>query len=254
VEVVEFLGPPGSGKTTVWRELLGSLDEAGVSVVDLDEATLTAIRLHGADGISRTLARLVRSAASANWRRAYARSTDRFTALSRFLLAHPAAMEAILTAQRRRRERDLDQERVLNWLMDLMVITQLADESAERYDWLLVDEGFCQRAIALFGAGFEDEDQDLLRSYMASIPLPDVLVVVEAPADVCEARLDEGGAWSERLDRMSGAERRAFLDTTFRLVELVAGEAQRHGARVVRVDGTAPVAETRDVLARDLVP
>jgi hypothetical protein len=69
---------------------------------------------------------------------------------------------------------------------------------------------------------------------------------------VCEARLDKLG-WSERATEMNRAERRDFLSTAERLVELVAGEAERLGARVIRVDGTAPIGESCDALSRALV-
>jgi len=252
LEVVEFLGPPGAGKSTLGREMIASVEEAGKSAVDLPTATLAAIRLHGADRLTRAVAILARSSSSPAWRRAYARSADRFAALTRFLAANPEVMEVVLAAQRQRREKDLHQERVLSWILNLMANTQLVDETAGRFDWLFIDEGFCQRAIALFGVGFDGEDELRLRSYVAAIPLPEILVVVEASPAVCEARLDELG-WSERVTGMNRAQRREFLSTATRLAELVAAEAERLRTRVIRIDGTAPIGESRDALTRALV-
>jgi thymidylate kinase len=250
--VVEFLGLPGAGKSTMRREVIASMKEAGQSAVDLPTAMLAAIRLHGADRLTRAVAIVTRSGSSPAWRRAYARSTDRFTALTRFLAANPEVMEVVLATQRQRRGRDLHQERVLSWILSLMANTQLVDKTAGRFDWLFIDEGFCQRAIALFVVGFDDEDELRLRSYVAAIPLPEILVVVEASPSVCEARLDEL-EWSERVTEMNRAERRDFLNTAARVVELVADEADRLGARVIRIDGTAPIGESCDALTRALV-
>lgn len=250
--VVEFLGLPGAGKSTMRRAVIASIEEAGQSAVDLPTAMLAAIRQDGADRLTRAVAILTRSGSSPAWRRAYARSTDRFDALTRFLAANPEVMEVVLAAQRQRRGRDRHQERVLSWILNLMTNAQLVDETTGRFDWLIIDEGFCQRAIALFGIGFEGEDELRLRSYVAAIPLPEILVVVEASLSVCEARLDKLG-WSERATEMNRAERRDFLSTAERLVELVAGEAERLGARVIRVDGTAPIGESCDALSRALV-
>ncbi len=252
MRVVEFLGPPGAGKSTLRREVIASVEEAGQSAVDLPTATLAAIRRHGADRITRAVAIFARSSSSAAWRLAYARSADRFAAMTRFLAANPEVMEVVLAAQRQRQERDLHQVRVLSWIVNLMAATQLVGETAGRSDWLIIDEGFCQRAIALFGVGFDREDEPWLRFYVAAIPLPEILVVIEAPPSVCEARLDELG-WSERVTGMSRAERRQFLDTAVRLVQLVADEAERLGARVIRVDGTAPIDEFGDALTRVLI-
>ena len=252
MEVVEFLGLPGAGKSTMRREVIASMKEAGQSAVDLPTAMLAAIRLHGADRLTRAVAIVTRSSSSPVWRRAYARSTDRFTALTRFLAANPEVMEVVLATQRQRRGRDLHQERVLSWILSLMANTQLVEETAGRFDWLFIDEGFCQRAIALFGIGFDGKDEILLRSYLGAIPLPEILIVVEASPSVCEARLDEG-EWSERVTRMNPTQRRAFLSTAAHLVELVANEAERLDARVIRIDGTAPIGESRDALTRALV-
>ena len=130
MEVVEFLGLPGAGKSTMRREVIASMKEAGQSAADLPTAMLAAIRLHGADRLTRAVAIVTRSGSSPVWRRAYARSTDRFTALTRFLAANPEVMEVVLATQRQRRGRDLHQERVLSWILSLMANTQLVDKTA----------------------------------------------------------------------------------------------------------------------------
>jgi hypothetical protein len=247
VRVVEFLGPPGAGKSSLLREIVGSLRATGSSASDLDTAALTAIRHNGKDSLAKAVAGIARSGSNPIWRRAYARSTDRFSALTRFATANPQVLEAVLAAQRLRRDRDLHQGQTLSWVLNLMARIQLSHEAAEPSDWLLIDEGFCQRAIAIFGLGFNGEDQDLLRSYIATIPLPRFVIAVETPVSVCEARLDEG-SWSERVQRLTGDERRAFLATAAGLAKIIAYEAEERGALVIRVDGTAPLAANRDVL------
>ena len=156
MRVVEFLGPPGSGKTTLSRDLARSLP----GVVDLDEAVRTAVRLAGEDGMARTAAKLSRSSGSRLWRAAYARSTDRFWGLARFIESQRPVMETILAAQRARVARDRGQDVVLGWVLNLMARYQLAIESAQA-DWLVIDEGFCQRGVAVFSYGFAEEDRSV---------------------------------------------------------------------------------------------
>ncbi len=231
---VEFLGLPGSGKTTLVTKVVAALDGA----IELEDAVRSAVAAGGIDATSRTAARVSRSSSSRLWKSAYARSTDRFDALKRFLSAHPQLMETVLAAQRERRDRDRGQDLVLGWVMNLFARYQLATE-AEASEFLLIDEGFCQRALALFGYGFAPEDQPRLNDYLTEMPRPEVVVLVETPLARCVERLDKRG-WSERLIGLSPDVRRGFLDTSFEVLGQVADQAERLGSRVIRVDGEQP--------------
>jgi hypothetical protein len=120
---------------------------------------------------------------------------------------------------------------------------QLASEHLGDRDWLIVDEGFSQRAVALFGFGFTEDDQALLDRYLSSIPLPEVLAVLDTPLETCEHRLNERG-WSERVEGLSSPDRRHFLEQTAAVVSGVAGHLERSGPRVIWVDGTTPVPDS----------
>ncbi len=101
-------------------------------------------------------------------------------------------MEAILAAQRERSDRDRGQDLVLGWLLNLMALYQIATD-AEQFESLIIDEGFCQRAVALFGYGFGPADEAGLGVYLAAMPPPAFIIVVETPLSACEERLEERG-------------------------------------------------------------
>lgn len=223
------------------------------AAIDLDDAVLAAIRDHGEDRVSRSLARLTRKSYSRLWRSAYPRSADRLPALSRFLVSNPAVLEAALVAQTARVDRDHGQDQALGWLLNLMSGFQLASEHVTDDRLVIVDEGFCQRSVALFGLGFTDADHPLLTRYLSSIPLPETLIVVETPLEICESRLDQRG-WSERVDGLGPEDRRRFLQRANDVVSRVVQHVGSTTSRVIWVDGTTPTPDSVVTMAATLAP
>ncbi len=219
----------------------------------LNDAVLASVRAHGEDRVTRAIARLSRRSWNRAWRRAYARSADRSSALIRFLASSPATLESALAAQEARRDRDRGQDQALGWLLNLMSGFQLASEHLGARDWLIVDEGFCQRSVALFGYGFSAEDVPLLDRYVGSIPRPDTVVVVDTPVEICEARLNERG-WSERLEGLGAGDRHHFLTRTLDVVKQVVEQLERSGIAVIWVDGSTPAPDSVVQIAATLSP
>ncbi|HSO50140.1 MAG TPA: hypothetical protein VLS86_06300, partial [Acidimicrobiia bacterium] len=204
----------------------------------------------GEDRMTRGAARLSRSSASPLWRASYARSTDRFSGLARFLGANPQTLEAVLAGQRSRADRDLRQDLVLGWVLNLMARYQLATESDED-DWLVIDEGFYQRGVALFSHGFVPLDLPLLNAYLDSIPQPEALVVVDTPLPVCEQRLERRG-WSERVRHLPIEGRRSFLADAAAATKAITDRLQTSGQGLIWVDGTTPVEDSLQTVAATL--
>lgn len=247
---VEFLGLPGAGKSTLLKEARRSLEASPGSVVGIREAALQAVRQQGHDQLTRLVARFA-SPGGRIWKKSFMRSTDRFAALARYLSGNPLLMESVLAAQRSREGRDREPELVLSWILNFLASFQLAQEVSKDISWLLIDEGFCQRAIALFAHGFDGDDEVSLEAYVNAISLPDVVVVVDAPISVCEERLNTQG-WTKRMVALDTADRHAFMVGASRCVELVATQVERRGARVVRLDGNSPVAGSRALIEEGL--
>lgn len=233
---IELLGPPGSGKTTLANALIAAVPE----IVPLDKATLMSLRSGAGDYPTRALSQLVGSPSNRLWRWAYARSPDRFDALGRALASHAELTRGVADAQTDRSARDSRPDVVWDWFLNLLARFQLAAEVMSEDGALLLDEGFCQRAVAIFGYGFADADRSHVDEYVHRIPRPDLVIVVESPVEVCEARLDRRG-WTARAAHAEPTIRRDFLKGSVEVVQTVARGMEERGARVVDVDGTTPV-------------
>jgi thymidylate kinase len=241
VKVIEFLGVPGSGKSTLAAALVDHLPGA----VSLEEAVRAGIALHGEDSIARLVAKVSRSSESKAWAAAYARATDRFAALSRFINSHPTTLSTVTGIQESRADRDLQPEIALGWILNLMARYQIAVEAGGE-DVLIVDEGFAQRGVALLAGGFIEDDLDLVPGYVGAAPRPDLLVVVDTPLETCARRLD-GRGWSERLADGSEAMRGDFLQAASSLVTRIAEAEEAVGIEAIWVSGTT---SPRDFVVR----
>jgi thymidylate kinase len=131
-----------------------------------------------------------------------------------------------------------------------MVRYQQATE-ANRKGWLVIDEGFCQRGVALFSHGYSGEDQPLLASYLASVPLPEVVVMVDTPPEVCRQRMDRRG-WSERVRDLDEESQSRFLNSAAEVVRFIAAQLERTTTRVIWVDGTMPIPDSVSSVAATL--
>jgi hypothetical protein len=231
LRVVELLGVPGAGKST----LAVGVSQALPGTLMLDDAVRRSIGRRGRDPVTRLAARLTRTSSARLWSAAYARSSDRFAALIRFASSRPGALESVLAAQRARVDRDLRPDMVLGWILNLMARYQLAIEDGAA-SWLVVDEGFAQRAVALLTAGYEQGDEPALHAYLEAAPEPEALIIVETPIEVCAARLDQRG-WPERLTGAGETQRRSFLEAASEIVSAIDSVYAARGVDVVRIAG-----------------
>jgi len=247
---VEFLGVPGSGKSTLARALTDSSGSGG-RLRSLDEAARLGLGRSSRDRLTRFFARRARSAESRMWKAIYARAPDRVRAVAGFVTRWPEYVETVVGAQRRRADRDSDQERVLRWIFELGAKFQVASGALGDDDVLVIDEGFAQRAVAVFGHGWRpDEEADLAR-YVASMPRPDLVFVVDVPLEVCRERLDRSG-WPARIAAQAAEVRNAYLEAVSDIVRLTTEMLGAVGVAVERIDGTAHVDAGRIQALRSL--
>ena len=231
--VAEFVGPPGVGKT---RLLKGTIDElAGRQVFELPGAVHRWVRGRSPSGALRLLLRLLPAELGTKvTNRIVGRGVYSFEALNRFLLEHGDFLTSLVPVVRGRADALPERDLFLTWVLNLGARYQLATEGLRDRSILMLEEGFATRGVGLFAYGWTDADENAVRTYARTMPVPEVLIVVDAAEQTIKGRLDSRG-WTRRSRHLSDADRLSLLDSARRVSGLIGEELEPRGTRVVRV-------------------
>lgn len=175
---------PGAGKTTVSRRLLGRLREREERPLLREDAVTVCLRRRDDGLLKHTMKRLPGWV----WQR-FMGPEYAMDALRSFCVHHPllAAFVMGVIAERGLNTRDADI--VLGSFFRTFSEHRLLTEYLGPNETLLMDEGHTHRGFTLFGYLAEPLPRDELVRYADLVPLPDLIVWVDTPAEECEERL-----------------------------------------------------------------
>ena len=232
--IVEFLGTQGSGKTTLLPAVVSFLRENGIQAYTPTEAARPYAR--------RTMmGRLVGSFAPASLRepllwQVYYRmsmlSRLSFNRRNRWLIHFVQA-----TQQARPSGAGVRERRVLFWFSHLCGMYTFLSACARENEALVFDDGFVHRAVHFNASLVETPDPENITSYLAHIPLPDLLIVPRVPLHVCVARVTSRGIWDHFRGRTQDELSRYLANSEY-VVNLVVDELRKNGCSVIEVDNS----------------
>ena len=253
--IIEFIGTPGAGKTTLMREAAKLLEERALrprTVVDAARpfAERTA------------WGKVVRRLTPRSWHRPLLWQV--FYVLSvlhriKFCARHSALVRLVLGTQLRRpASANVRGRRVLHWFFRLTGAYEFLKTQARSGDVLLLDEGFLHRVVQTHASDAEVPDVSQVLAYVDLLPAPDLVIFVKTPRIVCEERIFHRGLW-KHFQQKSREQVSRFLANAETVVELAVSRAKSNGWRVIEVDNgadnlAASTAVLRNKLASVLSP
>jgi len=253
---IEFLGIPGSGKTTLTEQVLQRIGVTGAAAMTLNGAVSHAVAEGVGDRLTDPVMSLVPQKLIGRVSEAsFLRSRAYLLSLVDFMADHPAAVSAYMDGLERRASFEVGRDLVVTWFLQLIARYQLATGAMTADQILLLDEGFSQRVVTGFGHRFSEADHGDVTRYLASVPPPDLLVYLTPDVDEVIRRLEidfepEFAGESQvtkRLDH-TGIDPREFLTDTAQCVSYVARKARESGWPVVEVGATVPTATAAEVV------
>lgn len=238
--VVEMLGLPASGKTTVRARLGDELAKLGLRPIGFPQDGRELALRGWAGPVVRRFPGSWHG--PAGWL-VYRVRTGWLAAMA--LLTHPRAALSLLRFQRRRPSQMVRRERRAGyWYLRHLGDHGLFTRTALPGEVWLVDEGFAHRVVSLFTSHLGREaTEDSIAAYLAAAPAPDLVVHVTAPVEVCLDRLTERGVW-DWLRPLGAAGLTGFIEGASQAIDTTRRFADSRWT-VIEIDntqtGTPPV-------------
>jgi hypothetical protein len=229
--IIELIGAPGAGKTSLAPALIASFAERGVAVRGVVEAARPFAERSplGAAATRLAPARLRRPLL---WQ-AFCQASALYRL--RFFARHPRLIAHVLRAQRRRPIPIEERLHALRWFIVLAGQYEFLKAHARPGEGLIFDEGFIHRAVQMYASDREIPDRAQVAAYVDLLPQPDLLCAVRAPQERCIERVYRRGLWHRfRHKRRDQVER--YITNAHQIVDMAVDRARGRGWRVVEVD------------------
>jgi hypothetical protein len=222
--IVEFVGTPGAGKTTLATALVALLDERDIAAANVVDAARDHVRR------TRAGAWLARRAPSPFrdvilWQAFYLLGVVNAVG---FGFEHQTLMRHALRSQLRPGLPLRTRVRVLYWFVHLCGRYRFLSATSSEREVLVLDDGFMQRAVHLFASPFDRPNATQIRAYVDVIPPPELLVVTVAEWQECERRVRERGIWPHAR-HLSAAQLSRYFEHAEQVVDVATRQARKRG-------------------------
>lgn len=181
---IDFLGPPGAGKSTIFSKLISSNTFYGGAKDD----AVRRMFLQKAELKYRVPYRVTPSIIRSFFEDEFIQYRFGHIALEEFIRDHPNFMRTLSATMD---SVSYEPERVFSLCRRSAERYQLGKSTVNKRETLCLDESFAQRAFTILWR--EPDKSFSLDTYFNNVPTPEVVIHVDAPVDLCLERQRERG-------------------------------------------------------------
>ncbi|MEZ4776432.1 MAG: hypothetical protein R3D00_24870 [Bacteroidia bacterium] len=198
MKLIEFLGLPGSGKTTLVPFINTVMAEKGHVIFSRRDVRL----LHVCGGyrkfqIAQKFPSIVKRALVKVFFQF--NHTESFYT-EKFIQKYPDLVAYVLKTSAKNGVNEKIRRNSIRWFLSLGAIYQLAEEIMPPDAYLLLDEGFCQKVLNLFVSVDKDPNLSKVKKYLEMIPLPDTVLFIQTDETIAFDRMKHRGPIKRLLD------------------------------------------------------
>lgn len=189
---IEFMGLPGSGKSTVRSLLVESLEGGENPCLTMEQALLSCMRRRIDGYLFRWLLTALPQGQALKYAPlVFTRSGLRYDCQNDFIAAHAGAVAAVLASDDFCSASTSERKALLAWFLLTGAQYQLIRDGIGDAATVVFDEGFLQRSISLFAnpAHVQQLDRTFLSTYLDLVPRPVIVFFLRADAWTCRERL-----------------------------------------------------------------
>lgn len=238
---IEFIGPVGSGKSTLYRHIKKIFLPYDSNVLDLREALFYALKKELSPGwkgkiLNKMPRRVGRRVAG---RLFFETSTARRYTLE-FLQENMEFFHFIQSLQLEREISRSHKQKIIEWILHTGMLYQFFKKNLDPRFTLIFEEGFIHgRATNLFVSSEEEVPLSLLKEYLRKIPMADLLIHIDVPAQVCFRRLQSRGL-PLRLKGANNKEIIRFIQNSIIMTQEVLDFVKNHCPQtyLIEIDNT----------------
>lgn len=235
--VIEFVGVPGAGKSTLVRETVRILRSRGIEAgTMIEHARGHAARTSLGHIVSKVKPQRVRDACM--WHLFYLLAARDALGFAR---QRGSLCRSVMRKQRGRPISVLMKRHILFWFFQLGGRHRLLSRFSVRGEALVLDDGFLHRVVHMTSSHVDRPDPDWIRNYVGSVPQPDLVVHVVAGSQTCSGRVTARGLWTHSR-RLSKEELDRYIDAAAVATNVAVARARELGWEVVDVEN-----ESRDL-------
>ncbi len=238
---IEFIGPPGAGKSTILSNLISSDSFYGGT----EEDAVQRVFLNKAGPKYRFPYRAAPSVIRDFFHSNFLEYRFAHSALEDFVCDYPDFMGVLSVAMN---SVSYESEKVFSLCRRSAERYQLGISTVSDRETLCLDESFAQRAFAILWR--EPDESFSLEKYFNSVPIPELVVHVDAPVNLCLERQQERGRLVVAKDWQS-ADQRTVQKKSRKLCYSIADYLARETS-VVTINNTGSIAESVKITQEQL--
>ncbi len=262
MKYIEFLGLPGSGKTTLAEDTVTILRANRRSVftkLEARNATVRAIIQNKSSFLGLVIKiftyfpkhRLLNFL----WRKA------QYPIVINFIREHPHLVQHIIECAKHVEppleiaQEAMSDKKLIDWFFDLASTYQASHDFLGNDDVLLLEEGFCQQAYYLLIAFRKRNTNNKdLENYLQLIPKPHLVFSILTDPEKCEKRMNkrQKGVSSDILRFLTVSERILLLEQRLKIYKKIVNYLEKRNVAVIRLENNNYRA-TQQILEETLV-